>query len=298
VRHPHLHRHAVIVWILILAAVALVATNPRRRAPAATRVLNRLLLAGEGRELKVRAYHVRPGVGVDLYDVSVTLSNANGDLSLIATDTLDSTSRPRGPGPALPRAGSSRMVWRYRTRPSVEGRNRRQPRLPRLRADVLEIADARTRWPATTAAPRRPCPPCRCGGDQRRRTGLDVHDGAGTGDSRRTVPADCTATSWRIRGGVPAASPVATFGRGGPQPGKCSTYRGRARWRARLRPDGHRAGDRRGRLLVAHIWAAADTGASPAIQWSFRGVATSGAEAQAVITSRRCFARPGRVAPG
>ena len=161
-RHVHLHRHVVVVWILILAAVALVAKNPRLLAPATTRVLNRLLLAGDQGELKVRAYHLRPGVGVDLYDVSLTLVSDGGDLSLIAADTLEldyRTAEILGRTVRLRRA-VARGLEVY-TRSALRMTRRRNPaarRSCRACAPTSWRSPAPgSRWPGTTAARRRPC---------------------------------------------------------------------------------------------------------------------------------------------
>ncbi len=147
-RHVHLHRHVVVVWILILAAVALVAKNPRLLAPAATRVLNRLVLPGDQDELKVRAYHLRPGVGVDLYDVSLTLVSDGGDLSLIAADTLEldfRTAELLGRTVRLRRAVARGLEVYHTLGPPDDAPAQAggPPQLPRLRADVLAITGAR-----------------------------------------------------------------------------------------------------------------------------------------------------------
>lgn len=134
--------------MLVLTAVALVVTKPGMLAPIATRVLNRVLLAGKDGELKVRAYHVRPDRGIDLYGVSLTLNGGDGGLTIVAADTLELDFEAHellAPGKRLRRA-VARGVEVYHTlgRPSAPGPAGDEPRrFPRLRIDDLAITGAR-----------------------------------------------------------------------------------------------------------------------------------------------------------
>ena len=232
-RHRHLHRHAVIVWILILAAVALVATNPHLLAPVATRVLNRVLLAHDHDALKVRAYHVRPGVGVDLYDVSLTLSSAGGDLSLIAADTLELDFRATeilGPAVRLRRVVVRGLEVYHTLGPPVVGprSTRGAPKLPRLRADLLAIIGARIEVARHDGRAAETVSSLSLRGavaSDGRALRLAVQDADVTWDSRRTVFADLHGDVVADSAGVHTSGLAGivngghVWARGGQQPG-------------------------------------------------------------------------------
>jgi hypothetical protein len=303
VRHGPLHRHAVVVWILILAAVALVVTNPQVLAPAATRVLNRLLLAEEGRELKVRAYNVRPNVGVDLYDVSLTLARAGGDLSLIAADTLEldfKVAEILGPSVRLRRV-VARGLEVYHTRGPPDGavRTSGNPRqLPHLRADALVITHARIEVANHDgrAAETVSSLSLRGAADSDGRTlRLVVHDAAVAWDSRSAVFENLHGDVVADSGGVRAEGLAGIFNggrvhvRGGQQPGKVfdlEVVAERAVTSEISALTGINLEINAEGALAAHIRAAADTTRLVGtFSGNLEGWPLSGTEAEAVITS-------------
>lgn len=73
---------------LLAGGAVLLALNPHWLAPAATRLVNRQLLAQTGGHLRVGSYQVRYLEGLDLLDVTLTRRSKTGDLTLVAIDTL------------------------------------------------------------------------------------------------------------------------------------------------------------------------------------------------------------------
>lgn len=74
--------------VLTVAAVWLVA-NPSWLVPVTTRFVNRHLQAQINGTLTVGEYHVRPFVGFDLRDVSLSIEGDNGGMTLVSVDTLE-----------------------------------------------------------------------------------------------------------------------------------------------------------------------------------------------------------------
>jgi hypothetical protein len=302
VRHPHLHRHAVVVWILILAAVALVATNPQVLAPAATRVLNRLLLAGDDGELKVRAYHLRPGVGVDLYDVSLTLTGDDGGLSLIAADTLEldfQIPEVLGPAVRLRRAVVRGLEVYHTLGPPDDAAQTpgKTAKLPRLRADVLAITDARIEVARHDGRAAETVSSLSLRGavdSDGRVLRVAIQDASVTWDSRAAVFEDLHGNVVADSAGVRTEGLAGVFNegrvhvRGGQQPGKVfdlDVVTERVATREISALTGINLEINAEGALAAHVHAAADTVRFTGVfSGNLEGWQLSGTEAEAVIT--------------
>ena len=182
----------------------------------------------------MRAYHVRPGVGVDLYDVSLTLAGAGGGLSLIAADTLEldfQAAEILGPAVRLRRAVARGLEVYHTLGPPAPGAARKKAglsRVPRLRADALTITGGRIEVARHDGRPAETVSSLSLRGavdSDGRALRLAIHDAAVTWDSRPR----CSGVARRRRRGLGGRAHRGLAGlfdggrvwaRGGQQPGR------------------------------------------------------------------------------
>ena len=149
----------LIAWLVIIAVVGSLVSQPRLLAPYAASLVSRHLLRIEGGGLRVRDFHMRGVEGLDLYGVSLTLPRENGGMTLVSADTVWLDFRLRevlGSPPRLRRLAVSRpeLYARAGRDTTVQPESASQGLgLPDLFIDRLEVDDAHLEFSAGHGRP-------------------------------------------------------------------------------------------------------------------------------------------------